>query len=105
MIMDYDSQKSNSNDNLIHVELGMSNEAAMATEDNSEDMEFAQMNHRFTSSPQLVESAGAYAHIPSSGQKSFDILSGTQTNTVQSIEPQNVLFAGFAGMQSGIPTN
>ena len=49
MIMDYDSQKSN--DNLIHVELGMSNEAAMATEDNSEDAEFAQMNHYLTSSP------------------------------------------------------
>ena len=41
VIMDYDSKNSGSNDNLIHVELGMSNEAMIATEDNSEDLEFA----------------------------------------------------------------
>ena len=87
VIMDYDSLNSGRNDHLIHVELGMSNEAMIGTEENSEDLEFAQISPYLTGSPHLVESTGAYQHLPSPNQKSFDILSGTQTNTVQSIEP------------------
>ena len=92
VIMEYDTMTSGRNDKMIHVE--MSNEAMRGGED----------SHSMNASggAYLLESAQVVGQSP--GGESFDILAGTQTNTVQSIEPDNVLIFG-ANELPVIPTN